>query len=71
MASKTVLQMVEGQPPWYKPKLLAAAAVFLVGSIAMFFGKLTGGEWVTASTLVLSVFTVGNVMENKALLDAK
>ena len=35
------------QHPWYKPKLMSAATVFGVGSIALFSGFLTGGEWVT------------------------
>jgi len=59
------------QHPLWKPKLYAATTVFGTGSVALFLHFLTGGEWVTVSTLTLSVFTAGNIVENKALLGAK
>ena len=59
------------QHRWWKPKFLFAMAVFIVGSAALFFGKIGGGEWVAAATMTLAVFTAGNVVENKAVLASK
>jgi len=56
---------------WYKPKLLAAATVFFVASVALFTKFLGGGEWLSAATITLAVYTAGNVIENKAVLGAK
>ena len=59
------------QHPFYKPKLLAAAVVFLVASVALFTRFLGGGEWLSAATITLAVYTAGNVIENKAILASK
>jgi hypothetical protein len=59
------------QHPWYKPKLMSAATVFGVGSIALFSGFLTGGEWVTISTLTMATFATASVVENKAILESQ
>lgn len=58
------------QHPYYKPKLTAAAVVFLVATIAMFTGFLTGGEWVTIATLTLTVYSASTVAENKFIMGA-
>ena len=59
------------QHPLWKPKLYAASTVFFTASGGLFLHFLTGGEWVTVSTLTLGVFTAGNVVENKAVLASK
>ena len=59
------------QHPLWKPKLYAAAVVFLVATIALFAKFLGGGEWLSASTIALAVYTAGNIVENKAILGAK
>ena len=59
------------QNPWYKPKLIAAATVFFVASVALFTKFLGGGEWLSAATITLAVYTAGNVIENKAVLASK
>ena len=59
------------QPFWYKPKLIAAATVFFVASVALFTKFLGGGEWLSAATITLAVYTAGNIVENKAILGAK
>ena len=42
-----------------------AVALTAAGIVALFLGKLTGGEYVALATLVLSAYGAANVMEKR------
>ena len=46
-------------------KFIGAAVVFGVATALIAVGKISGGEWVTISTLTLGIYTGGNIMGGK------
>lgn len=46
-------------------KFYQSAFCQVVSAIGLFMGVITGGEWVAVSTLVLAVYSAGNVAAQK------
>lgn len=46
-------------------KFLSQAFCQVVSAVGLFTGHISGGEWVAVSTLVLAVYSAGNVAAQK------
>lgn len=49
----------------WRKKYALACAMFVVGSLALFADKLTGGEWVAMCGTVLGLFSAADVAEKR------
>lgn len=52
------------QSPFWKPKFLQATFAQVTATVALFSGHLDQGGYVTVTTLILGIYTTGNVTEN-------
>lgn len=46
-------------------KFLLTVSILLFSSLFLYIGKLTGGEWITISSLIMAMYKAANVTEKK------
>jgi hypothetical protein len=50
---------------WKSTKFAHAIGVQAIATVALFTGHISGAEWITASTIALGIYTVGEVAQKR------
>ena len=65
MSWKLYLLGIDVDAKFRSRKWQLTVGVFLVSGAALFFGRLTGGEWTTIATVLVGAYNFANVLEAK------